>query len=97
MAVRRKRDNSHTMEQRYTLLMHYFLILEMCGDVSRRYPKLRKIAAQLPRSYLYDLAGAEVFYKEKTAGKYIREMLDDPDAIKVARQMMAEKKEEDDW
>ncbi len=42
----------------------------------------------LPKKYLYRVAGERALYKEKTAGKYIREMLTDKSAVREARELV---------
>ncbi len=74
------RDRSNTDEQKRCLLKHYLMLLKEYG----------KLAEQLPRGYLYKLAGEKAFYKEKTAGKYIREMLRDSQAIREAEMLIEE-------
>lgn len=81
MIIRRgPRDNSNTEERKRNLLKHYLLIIKEYGD----------LAPLLPKNHLYRLAGERACYKERTAGRYIREMLDDDIAVKQAMLMIKE-------
>lgn len=76
----RIRDRNSSDEQKRCLLKHYLLLLKEYGDM----------ATLLPKSHLYRIAGERAFYSEKTAGKYIREMLSNDREVRDAMKLIDE-------
>jgi len=83
MDVKCSRNRSIAEEQKRALLRHYLLLLKEYREAKD--PRSGKsMVTLLPKGHLYRLAGERAFYTEKTAGKYIREMLDDDQAVREA-------------